>query len=81
MRIVLCLIFGLFFLSCTNPSGAKEALEAEGFENVQITGFKWFSCSKDDFFHTGFTATGRNGKPISGTVCEGLLFKGRTIRF
>jgi hypothetical protein len=71
----------LVLAGCTRPDGATRVLEANGFKDIQITGYKWFACSKDDSFATGFVATGPTGKRISGCVCEGILFKNSTIRF
>ena len=80
--LALSLLFaGLVFSGCTNRTDAEKALNAEGMSNIQVTGYSWFACSKDDFYHTGFTATNFSGNPIEGTVCSGLLFKGSTIRY
>lgn len=69
-----------FLIACTNPDHATEILERDGYTDVEMTGYSFFACSEDDFFHTGFTAK-KNGKPITGTVCGGFFFKGSTIRF
>lgn len=66
---------------CTEPKHTAEILAINGYTNVQITGYAWFACSKDDWYHTGFTALGPTGLPIKGCVCSGLLFKNSTIRF
>jgi hypothetical protein len=66
---------------CTRPEGAKRVLEGAGYTNVTAGGFGWLSCHKDDWFRTKFVATGPTGNPVSGCVCEGLLFKNSTIRF
>ena len=82
-RILCALSAGLLALtmtSCTDEEGARRALEAVGYTHIQITGYSFFTCSKDDFQHTGFTARGVNGAPVSGAVCSGLLFKNHTIR-
>ncbi|AGR47839.1 hypothetical protein PHIM7_141 [Sinorhizobium phage phiM7] len=64
-----------------NPESAARAMEAQGLKDTKITGYAWFGgCSKDDWFTSYFTATGANGAPVSGTVCQGL-FKGTTVRF
>ena len=81
LAIITIITLTFMTLSCTNDQSAKELLENEGYKNIQMTGYKFFSCSKDDFFHTGFSAINANGKFVSGTVCEGFLFKGKTIRF
>lgn len=80
--IKMLFIIGLLFIlsGCTDEYGAKEVLKKQGYNNIQITGYDMFSCSKDDFFSTGFIAE-KDGQKIEGTVCGGLLFKGSTIRF
>lgn len=79
MRVLLfCFLFMLF--GCTDAPGAKRVLEQNGYKDVQITGYNWFACSKDDTYHTGFVAS-RDGQSIAGTVCSGLFFKNYTIRF
>lgn len=75
------LVCSLLLASCTNPKGARKTLDGAGFSNVQITGYKWFACSKDDFYHTGFKAVGPTGKTVEGCVCEGLFIKNSTIRY
>lgn len=70
----------LLLAGCTQSSRAREALEAQGFRDVQITGYRWFGCSKDDTFHTGFTAKAPTGKQVGGVVCSDF-FKGATIRY
>lgn len=69
----------VFLSACTNGDGAVRALEGAGYTNIKITGYRILGCSDDDTFHTGFTAKGSNGKPVSGVVCSGVL-KGSTIR-
>ena len=78
--LILPAILAITLLSaCTQPEKATRALEGSGYTNIKITGFNWFGCDEKDTFHTGFTATGANGKPVEGVVC-GNLFKGATIR-
>jgi hypothetical protein len=79
LSFLVVIIAGL--TGCTSPQDAEKALKAEGMTNIQMNGYSWFACSKDDFYHTGFTATNFLGKPVEGTVCSGLLFKGSTIRY
>ena len=80
MKYLIPTILAITLLSaCTQPEKATRALEGSGYTNVNITGFNWFGCDKNDGFHTGFTATGVNGKQVEGVVC-GNLFKGATIR-
>ncbi len=80
LLIVMAAAF-LFILSgCTKPEATKRILEREGYQEISITGYRWFSCSDDDFWQTGFVAK-KNGQIVRGTVCAGLLFKGSTVRF
>lgn len=75
------MIFALTFITgCTNRNDAQKALSAEGYTNIQITGFDLFACGRDDFYHTGFKATNKEGRTINGTVCSGILKKA-TIRY
>jgi hypothetical protein len=67
-------------MSCTNARGAYATLKAQGYDNIRITGYRPFTCGRDDSVKTGFTAT-KDGQTITGTVCEGLLFKGKTVRY
>lgn len=66
---------------CTDAENATRVLENAGYSDIYITGYKVFSCSEDDFQHTGFNAVGPTGKRVSGTVCSGVFFKNSTIRF
>lgn len=65
----------------TDPQGAKRTLEAQGYTQVEITGYRWFAGGQGDFYKTGFRAKSPNGTEITGAVCRGLWFKGTTIRF
>lgn len=64
---------------CTHPDNAMRTLEGAGYTQVQMNGYTFLGCGKDDAFHDSFTAIGTNGKPVSGVVCSGW-FKGSTIR-
>ena len=79
-KVMSIFFFVLLVTGCTNPQSATEVLEKEGYKNIEMTGYNFFSCSKDDFYHTGFTAE-KNGHKVKGTVCEGFIFKGKTIRY
>ena len=65
--------------ACTSDDEATRALQSAGYTNIIISGYELFGCDKNDGWHTGFTATGVNGAPVSGVVCSGVL-KGATIR-
>lgn len=71
----------LILSSCgVNPNKGKAALEGMGITDIQITGYSFFGCSKDDSFRSNFVGTGPNGNKVSGTLCSGFL-KGITVRF
>lgn len=55
-------------------------LERQGDKDVELTGFKYFSCGRDDFYKDGFKAINVNGHNVSGVVCEGVIFKSKTVR-
>ncbi len=80
-KVILVAFLSLGLLSCTDPAEAKRVLDAQGFKNIQITGYNFFGCGKDDTYHTGFIAIGLNGQAVEGTVCGGLFFKGSTVRY
>jgi hypothetical protein len=79
LSLLAAIVAGL--TGCTSQHDAEKALGSEGMTNIKVTGYHFFACSKDDFYHTGFTATNFLGKNVEGTVCSGLLFKGSTIRY
>ncbi len=82
--VALTLAFGAVaggLTGCIDATGATSTLENAGYEDVKITGYNFFACGQDDFYHTGFTAKNVKGKTVEGTVCSGLLFKDSTIRY
>ncbi len=67
----------------TDNDGAIETVEKAGFNDVEATGYGWFSCGvgeQGELWRTDFKATNQNGEEVTGTVCKGFL-KGSTIRF
>lgn len=70
----------ILLLSCTKPDQTKRILKANGYTNIEITGWRPFRGDRGDFFSTGFRATSLSGKWVTGTVSSGIL-KGATIRF
>lgn len=78
MKYVL-IISALFLAACTKPDHAANVLEKSGYTDIQMRGYGYLACSKDDFYHDKFTARGPLGHPASGVVCTGLLFRGSTI--
>lgn len=80
MKIIILLAALAAVAGCTDPEGAKKALAGAGYSRIEITGYSFFSCSKDDARSTGFKAVGPSGVQVSGAVCSGLIFKNSTIR-
>lgn len=81
MKVKSLVLFGVLVLcGCTRPEEASRVLENSGYRDIEITGYNYFSCSKDDVFRTGFLAISCNGAKVEGTVCSSW-FKGATIRF
>lgn len=81
IKIFILILLLISSCNCTNEKDADRALKALGFTEVQVTGYNWFACSEDDWYHTGFKAINPKGELIYGTVCSGLLFKNSTVRF
>lgn len=79
-KIILLVTATIIFTGCTRTDSAMEVLKDAGYTNIEITGYRFFGCSDDDHFHTGFKALGPSGHPTEGVVCQGVL-KGSTIRF
>lgn len=74
------ILVAVLLAGCTNADDATRTLKAAGYTDIQITGYRWFGCSKSDSERTGFIAKGRDGSTISGAVCGAYFFKGNTIR-
>lgn len=82
MRIIACVAFAFLLSGCTNPDGAGKVLAQNGYRDIRQTGYSWFGCGKDDFYHTGFSATTQSGAQVNGVVCSGIgPGKAYTIRF
>ena len=80
MKILLVAFIALLlFQGCTDKDNAKRVLERDGYQNINIIGYSFLSCGRDDFYSTGFKAT-KGDNFVEGTVCSGLLFKYSTIR-
>lgn len=81
MKYLLAIAFVLALTACTSHDKTVSTLEAMGFTDIKPGGYDFFGCAKDDNVHTKFTAKNASGRPVSGTVCCGLLFKNCTVRF
>lgn len=78
-KILLICVLGL--TACTDPKNAQRILEDNGYTDVRLTGYSWFSCGQGDTYRDGFIAKSPVGRDVEGTVCSGWLFKNSTIRF
>lgn len=81
-KVILSFVFicSLFLTSCTDESGALDALLKAGYHPITVGGYSCFACGEDDTFATKFTAYSSDSSMIvTGTVCSGW-FKGKTIR-
>ena len=80
MKLILLNLLAILLCSCgVNVNKGKQVLESMGYTNIKIGGYSWFGCDKNDDFASNFTATGVNGKPVSGVLCSGV-FKSTTVR-
>lgn len=79
---VFCLVC-IVLCSCMthNPEEAVRILEDAGYTEIVLTGYR-MGCGEDDNMHTGFTAKGPTGRPVSGVLCGDykLFGKSNTIR-
>lgn len=80
MKKIITMLFMIFAISCTDPKTTRKVLEVNGYRNIEVKGWAFFGCSKDDTFTTQFEAISPSGKHVSGVVCSDW-FKGATIRF
>jgi hypothetical protein len=80
-KIAAVCVVALTLSACSDASGAHRVLVNAGYHDIQITGFKFIGCGKDDNFTTGFSAVHPNNPNvrIEGVVCSGIL-KGAVIR-
>lgn len=81
LAIIGAIIFASIFIRMDDVEGATRTLEGAGYSQIELTGYKWFACSENDFYSTGFTAVGPTGKSVEGAVCSGMFIKNSTIRF
>lgn len=63
-----------------NPERANKTLKIEQISEVKFTGLKFLNCGINSFYSTGFKGI-KNGVPVEGSVCEGLIIKGSLIRY
>ena len=70
----------LVLFGCSSSKDAREALQKNGFTDIETHGYSFFGCTNDDTFKTKWTATNTQGVKVSGVACSGW-FKGTTLRF
>lgn len=66
-------------MACSNKDGAKAALEKMEYTDIQMRGYSWLGCARDDVFKTKFSARNKDGRFVYGTACKGL-FSGYYVR-
>lgn len=64
---------------CTQPDDTRRVLAAQGYSEIEITGWRPFAKSEKDVFSTGFRAKSPGGSTVTGAVTAGW-FKGFTVR-
>lgn len=75
------IIFLFILSSCTDEKGAKNALLDAGYHPIEVGGYGYWDCSKDDNVATRFKAySPDSSRIVSGCVCSGIIGKGKTIR-
>lgn len=67
--------------ACSDKKVGYELLPALGMKEPQYQGFGWFDCGELDWYRSRYTAVYPDGKRRRVTICEGLLFKERTVRY
>jgi hypothetical protein len=81
--IVISLFFILVAIALvpgfTDNDRSMSILQKQGYTKIEMTGYKFFACSDDDLFVSGFKALSIAGKPIEGVVCSDWL-KSATVR-
>jgi hypothetical protein len=82
--IVIVLAIGAMIGGCgVNEDKGRAAVEATGMTDVKVGSHPWFGigCSSDDTYSSSFKATGANGKPVSGVICQkGHVWPSFTVR-
>lgn len=66
------LVAAAFLISgCDDPEGARRALTAWGFTDIETLGPAYFGCDRHDYFNTQFRAKNAAGQTVTGVVCSG----------
>lgn len=84
-KYLLLIALIVLFSSCTDPKGARKALEDSGYTPIEVGGFGFqqfiFAGEHAPIFNTKFKAYAPNSKDriVTGVVTEGF-FVAKTIR-
>lgn len=79
--ILICALVIASFKMQVDAEGATKTLSDNGYSEIEITGYRFFMKSKDDWYCTGFRAKSPANKEVTGAVTRGFFSKGSTIRF
>jgi hypothetical protein len=77
--LLLAVVCSALLSGCTSEPEAERALSGAGYNNITMTGYRFFLCDERDSWSTGFKATGPSGQRVTGAVCSGVM-KGATVR-
>lgn len=56
-------------LGLSDKASTLDAIRAEGFTHIELTGYSVFACKKGEFNHDTFSAT-FDGASVTGVVCS-----------
>lgn len=77
--VIAALVGCLVLAGCTDGPNAERVLRAQGYTDIEITGYRYGMGGELDTYVTGFRAKTPAGVVVTGAVCSGV-FKGSTIR-
>lgn len=77
--IAVVVLVAVLVVPRTDPDGATRVLEAQGYTQIRMTGYRYGMGGEGDIYSTGFEALGPGGRRVSGAVTSGWM-KGYTIR-
>ena len=73
-KMIAAVCISLMTAGCMqSPDSATRVLQDQGYKNIEITGYRFYGCSDDDNFHTGFKAVTPAGVTVTGVACSGWL--------
>lgn len=78
MKYAVAFLAVLALSGCTDAGHARRVLQAQGYKDIQVTGYRFFGCGQHDNYRTGFKAIGPGGTPVEGVVCTGVTLFGKS---